>query len=139
MRIKPIKCCQLHRLARLKTSTRRYIWRQNWNICLTVAVFWICLRLRNIEGKCLRKMGSCILKYTVQHWTYSRLHHWERYLSRFVFALKLVYFSDLLGFKYAYLCLKMKLNLLKLSGCISIWENLFPQVTWFIFVNKMTD
>ena len=27
---------------------------------------------------------------------------------RFVSALKLVYFSDLLGFKYAYLCLQIK-------------------------------
>ena len=31
--------CQLHRLARLNTSVRRYIARrQNWNICLTVVM-----------------------------------------------------------------------------------------------------
>ena len=31
------RCCQLHRLARLNTSARRYIsWAQIWNICLTV-------------------------------------------------------------------------------------------------------
>ena len=114
MRVKSIKCCQLHRLVRLKISTRRYIWRQNWNICFSVAVFWICLRFRNIKGKYLRKMGSFILKYTAKHWTYSRLQYWKRYFFRIDFALKLVYFSDLLGFEYAYLCLEMKLNLLKL-------------------------
>ena len=33
------------------------------------------------------------------------------FFFRFVFALKLVYFSKLLGFEYAYLCLYIRLNL----------------------------
>ena len=36
-----------------------------------------------------------------EHWTYSALQYWEVYtFFRFVYASKLVYFSDLLGFKY---------------------------------------
>ena len=31
------------------------------------------------------------------NWTYSALQYWERFFFRFVSALKLVYFSDLLG------------------------------------------
>ena len=44
-------------------------------------------------------MGICIPNYTAEHWTYSALQDWELYFFRFIFALKLVYFSDLLGFK----------------------------------------
>ena len=67
---------------------------------------WICLRFRNIEiKKYLRTMGICIAKYTAKHWTYFALQYWERYFFRFVSALKLVCVSDLLSFKYAYLCL----------------------------------
>ena len=53
-------------------------------------------------NKIFKKMGICIPKYTAEHWTYSALQYWELYFFRFVSALKLVYFSDLLGFKYAY-------------------------------------
>ena len=59
------RCSQSYRLARLNTSTRRYIsWRQIWYICFTVVIFWICLRFRNVETKYLRKIGICIPKYT---------------------------------------------------------------------------
>ena len=49
-------------------------------------------------------MGICILKYTAKHWIYSAVQCWEEHFFFFWFvsALKLVYFSDLLGFKYAY-------------------------------------
>ena len=68
------RCCQLHRLARLNTSAWRYIsWRQIWYICLTVVIFWICLRFRNVEMKYLKKAGICTPKYTASHWTYSTL------------------------------------------------------------------
>ena len=53
-------------------------------------------------------MSIFILKYTAQHYTYSSLQYWELYFIcffRFVSAFKLVYFSDLLDFKYAYFCL----------------------------------
>ena len=57
------KCCQLYRFAVLGTSRRRYIsLRQNWNICLIVVIFWICLRFRNIEIKYLGKMDIWIPK-----------------------------------------------------------------------------
>ena len=59
------RCCQLHRVGRLNTAARRYISsRQIWNICLTMVIFWICLRFRNVEIEYLRKMGICIPKYT---------------------------------------------------------------------------
>ena len=55
---------QLHRLTRLNTSTRSHVsWRQIWYICLTVLIFWICLRFRNVEVKYLRKISICIPKY----------------------------------------------------------------------------
>ena len=44
-------------------------------------------------------MGICIPKYTAKHWAYSALQYWELYFFRFASALKLVYFSDLFGFK----------------------------------------
>ena len=57
-------------------------------------------------------MNICIPKYTAEHWTYSALQYWQQYLFfRFVSVLKLVYFSKLLGFEYAYLCLYIRLNL----------------------------
>ena len=56
--------------------------------------------------KYFRKMGICIPKYTAARWTYSVLQNWGNYtFFRFVSVMKLVYFSDLLGFKYAYFCL----------------------------------
>ena len=76
----------------------------NWDTCLTV-VIQICLKFRNIRIKYFRKMGICIPKYTAEHWTYSAMQYWELYFFRFGSALKLVYFSDLSGFKYAYFCL----------------------------------
>ena len=46
-------------------------------------------------NKIFRKMDIA------EHWTYSALQYWEVYtFFRFVYASKLVYFSDLLGFKY---------------------------------------
>ena len=43
------RCSQKHRLACLNTSARRYIsWKHIWYICLTVVIFWICLRFRNV-------------------------------------------------------------------------------------------
>ena len=89
-------CCQLHRLARLKKSARRYIaWRQNWNICLTVLILWIYLRLENIGIKYFRNMGIWIPKYTVEHWTYSALHYiflglvlpWNKYTFEIYWVL----------------------------------------------------
>ena len=38
--------------------------RQNWNICLTVILLWICWRFRYMEIKFFREMGTCIEKYT---------------------------------------------------------------------------
>ena len=74
------RCSQSQRFARLNTSASRYIsWRQIWYICLTVVIFWLCLRFRNVEIKYLRKIGVCIPKYTTLHWTYSALHYWEWY------------------------------------------------------------
>ena len=44
------KCCQLHSFARLNTGASTYMsWRQIWYISLTVVIFWICLRFRNVE------------------------------------------------------------------------------------------
>ena len=74
------RCCQLHSLALLNTSAGKYIsWRQFCNICLTVVIFWICLRLRNTEIKYLRKVGICIPNCTAKDWTYSALQYLERY------------------------------------------------------------
>ena len=40
----------IDRSARLNTSARRYkASRQNWNNHLTLVIFWVCLRFRNIE------------------------------------------------------------------------------------------
>ena len=47
-------------------------------------------------------MSILILKYTAEHWIYPALQNWKEYFFyRFFSALKLVYFSDLLGFKHA--------------------------------------
>ena len=46
-------------------------------------------------------MDICIPKYSAERCTYSALQYWEVYtFFRFVYTSKLVYFSDLLGFKY---------------------------------------
>ena len=43
-------------------------------------------------------MSICIPNHTAEDWTYSALQYWELNFFRFVSALKLVYFSDLLVF-----------------------------------------
>ena len=84
------RLCRLDRLARLNTSARRYIsWRQIWYICLTVVIFWVCLRFRNVEMKDLRKMGICIQKNTACHWTFYALQDWKRYFRWICFCLEI--------------------------------------------------
>ena len=100
------RCCQLHSLARLNTSYRRYIsWRQFWDICLIVVIFWICLRFRNVEIKYLRKMGISLKKtlLTIEPTLHCSIGNdiffwWGEGRKGCVSALKLVYFSDFWAF-----------------------------------------
>ena len=71
-----------------------------------LVILWICLRFRNVKiNEISQKDG----------YLHSKMHcltldlHCTAILGtiffRFISSLKLVYFSDFLGFKYAYLCL----------------------------------
>ena len=61
------------------------------------------LRFRNVEIKYFRKMGICITVLNIGPSLHCSIGN--KIVFWFVSALKLVYFSDLLGFKYACFCL----------------------------------
>ena len=74
-------------------------------------------------------MGICILKHTAEHWTYSALQYWELYFNRFVSALKLVYFLDLLGF---FKCIFLFVNKTKFVQVLRIYVNLSKSYKNFV-------
>ena len=53
-------------------------------------------------NKIFQKDGQLHSKIDCEHWAYSAMQYWELYFFRFASALKLGYFSDLLGFKHAH-------------------------------------
>ena len=69
------------------------------------------LRFKNIGIKYFRKMGIWTLNTLLNIGLILRCIIGNDVFFRFLSASKLVYFSDLLVFNYAYFCLQVKLNL----------------------------
>ena len=116
-------------------------WRQIWYICLTVVIFWICLRFRNVGKKYVRKT-SFEFQNTLLNIGPTLCYSIESNIFfRFISSLKLVYFSDFLGFKY-HNCVCKENKICK--GFLKIYTHLSklyePFVTYkLIYFRKQDD